>query len=383
MVRYYRKEDKEDCDIKKSRKGEDSDEEEGGNYIMTFVMSFPHDNDTVYMAHCYPYRYSDMMIDVEKLMADPYRAPFIRKEILCKTLAGNDVPILTITSDDPVYDIKNKKFVIITSRVHPGETPSSWIMRGILHYITGKTDIAVALRKHYIFKIVPMINPDGVIVGNSRCNLAGADLNRQYKHAVKEAFPTVHYVKMLIAKLLDDNYSISIYCDLHAHSRKYNVFMYGCENRKRSQKYLVEQLFPLLLHKNAKDRFNFEDCRFTMTRAKESTGRIVFWNMGITNSFTLEASYGGSNRGQKAYTHFNIRDYEQMGRYWCETLVDVCDPSPPNQQLRWCSALCSFVILICMNSFEVSLILLQKSANCECLNEKPSYLFQHQISKKF
>ena len=97
-------------------------------------------------------------------------------------------------------------------------------------------------------------------------------------------------------------------------------------HRKRSQKFLMEQLFPLMLHKNAKDRFNFEDCRFTMTRAKESTGRIVFWNMGITNSFTLEASYGGSNKGHKAYTHFNIRDYQQLGRYWCETLVDVCDP---------------------------------------------------------
>ena len=119
-------------------------------------------------AHCYPYRYSDMMLDLERLMADPYRAPFIKQEILCQSLAGNDVPILTITSDDPVFDVRNKKFVIITSRVHPGESPSSWIMRGILHYVTGKTDIAVALRKHYIFKIVPMINPDGVIVGNTR-----------------------------------------------------------------------------------------------------------------------------------------------------------------------------------------------------------------------
>ena len=315
-------------------KGEESDEEEGGRYIMSFCLQFPHDGDTVYLAHCYPYRYSDMMMDLERLMADPFRAPFIKKDTLCQTLAGNDVPILTITDNDPVFDIRNKKFVIITSRVHPGESPSSWIMRGILHYITGKTDTAEALRKHYIFKIVPMINPDGVIVGNTRCNLAGADLNRQYKHAVKEAFPTVHHVKMLIAKLLEDDYSISIYCDLHAHSRKYNVFMYGCENRKRSQKYLMEQLFPLMLHKNAKNRFNFEDCRFTITRAKETTGRIVFWNMGITNSFTLEASYGGSNKGQKAYTHFNIRDYEQLGRYWCETLVDVFDPSPPNQQLR-------------------------------------------------
>ena len=84
------------------------------------------------------YRYSDMMLDIEKLMEDPARAPFIKKETLCETLAGNDVPILTVTSSDPVFDIRNKKFVIVTSRVHPGESPSSWIMRGILHYITGK-----------------------------------------------------------------------------------------------------------------------------------------------------------------------------------------------------------------------------------------------------
>ena len=97
--------------------------------------------------------------------------------------------------------------------------------------VSGDTEIAVALRKHYIFKIVPMINPDGVIVGNTRCNLAAADLNRQYKYTVKEAFPTVYHVKALITKLLENDHSISIYCDLHAHSRKYNVFMYGCENR--------------------------------------------------------------------------------------------------------------------------------------------------------
>ena len=56
---------------------------------------------------------------------------------------------------------------------------------GILHFLTGDTEAAESLRKLFIFKIVPMLNPDGVIVGNTRCNLAGADLNRQYKHCVK------------------------------------------------------------------------------------------------------------------------------------------------------------------------------------------------------
>ena len=135
-MRYYRREElgrerEEEGDKKIS-------EDEGGKYVMSFLISFPHDNDTVYLAHCYPYRYSDMMLDIEKLMEDPARAPFIKKETLCETLAGNDVPILTVTSSDPVFDIRNKKFVIVTSRVHPGESPSSWIMRGILHYITGR-----------------------------------------------------------------------------------------------------------------------------------------------------------------------------------------------------------------------------------------------------
>lgn len=304
-------------------------------YIMSFLLQFPHSQDTVYLAHCYPYRYSDLMLDLGRLRADPERSKWMTQKVLCHTLAGNEVPILTVTSPKAVTDMYRKQVVVLTSRVHPGESPASWIMRGIIHYLTGDTEAAEALRKTFIFKIVPMLNPDGVIVGNTRCNLAAADLNRQYKHCVKEAFPTVHHVKELIAKLLADEVRITLYCDLHAHSRKYNVFMYGCENRKKSHKYLKEQIFPYMLGKNAKDRFNFEDCRFTVTRDKEATGRIVFKTMGILNSYTLEASYGGSNLGNKAYSHFSPRDYENMGRYFCETLLDFNDPSPPKEQLRY------------------------------------------------
>ena len=41
----------------------------------------------------------------------------------------------------------------------------------VIHYLTADTEAAEALRKLFIFKIVPMLNPDGVIVGNTRCNL--------------------------------------------------------------------------------------------------------------------------------------------------------------------------------------------------------------------
>ena len=55
---------------------------------------------------------------------------------------------------------------------------------------------------------------------------------------------------------------VVFYCDLHAHSRKFNVFMYGCENRRHSEKYLREQIYPLMLHKNTSEKFSFEDCKY-------------------------------------------------------------------------------------------------------------------------
>ena len=38
----------------------------------------------------------------------------------------------------------------------------------------------VDLLKRYIFKIFPMVNVDGVIYGNSRCDISGTDVNRKW-----------------------------------------------------------------------------------------------------------------------------------------------------------------------------------------------------------
>ena len=44
---------------------------------------------------------------------------------------------------------------------------------------------AAILRDNFIFKIIPMLNPDGVINGNYRCSMAGCDLNRQWHNPSK------------------------------------------------------------------------------------------------------------------------------------------------------------------------------------------------------
>ena len=49
-----------------------------------------------------------------------------------------------------------------------------------------------------------MLNPDGVVVGNSRTSLAGVDLNRVYKKPHHDLFPTVYHTKALLVSLKQD-----------------------------------------------------------------------------------------------------------------------------------------------------------------------------------
>ena len=61
--------------------------------------------------------------------------------------------------------VGNKPYIFLTCRVHPGESNASWIMKGTIEHLLSDSDDAVALRQVYIFKIIPMLNPDGVING--------------------------------------------------------------------------------------------------------------------------------------------------------------------------------------------------------------------------
>nr|XP_033784489.1 cytosolic carboxypeptidase 2 isoform X2 [Geotrypetes seraphini] len=300
--------------------------QEGAFYCLTWTFQLPYDDDTCYFAHCYPYTYSDLNRYLLSMANDPILSQFCKLRALCRSLAGNTVFLLTITSLSQNHKISaSKKAVVVTARVHPGETTGSWMMKGFLDFILSDSPDACLLRDMFIFKVVPMLNPDGVIVGNYRCSLAGRDLNRNYSTILKDSFPCVWYTKAMINRLLEEH-EILLYCDLHGHSRKNNIFMYGCSNDIHSNQHLQERVFPLMLSKNASDKFSFQSCKFHVQKYKEGTGRIVMWRMGIQNSYTLESTFGGSTLGNKKGTHFNTDDLKSMGHHLCDTLLDYCDP---------------------------------------------------------
>lgn len=298
---------------------DDFEDEDGSNiasYTLTFQVEFQHDNDTVYFAHSYPYTYSDLQDYLMNIQRHPIKSKFCKLRLLCRSLAGNNIYYLTVTApstpEEEVqkviynfecsvhflkilnFNTKKKKAIVISARVHPGETPSSWMMKGCIDFITSDSYVAKKLRHKFIFKLVPMLNPDGVIVGNTRSSLTGRDLNRQYRTVIRETYPSIWNTKAMIKRLIEDC-GVALYCDMHSHSRKHNVFIYGCENNKRHpDRRLLEQVFPLMLHKNVADKFSFENCKFRVQKNKEGTGRIVVWVLGVTNSYTLEASFAGS-----------------------------------------------------------------------------------------
>lgn len=86
------------------------------------------------------------------------------------------------------------------------------------------------LLRRYIFKIVPMVNVDGVIYGNSRCDISGADGNRKWtRNPNSSLYPVIAAIKKLVGNLIFDGYEIEYFLDLHGHSRKLGSFVYGCK----------------------------------------------------------------------------------------------------------------------------------------------------------
>ena len=224
-----------------------------GLYTLSFEFEVEEADDILYFAQCFPFTWSYQQKYLSEILETHHGRNIIRRELLCESLSGNRCDVLFITDfelEKPSRsDQTPRPCIFLTARVHPGESNSSWIMKGIVDHLLGDTDVARALRARFYFVLVPMLNPDGVINGNYRCNIAGFDLNRNWKNPDPAKHRPIFATKQLMQSIQQTR-ELLFFCDFHGHSAKHNVFMYGCECGNGPQK-LMEMVFPCIMSRIA------------------------------------------------------------------------------------------------------------------------------------
>jgi hypothetical protein len=99
------------------------------------------------------------------------------RKLLCNSPCGIPIYYLSIAG----RYTKNKKYIYLCARVHASEVTSSMVLEGIINLLISGSSIAQDILSKYTFIILPMLNPDGVVMGNYRSTIFGRDLNRQWQ----------------------------------------------------------------------------------------------------------------------------------------------------------------------------------------------------------
>lgn len=284
---------------------------------LTFEMEFPYSDDDIYFCYSLPYTYSDLNRDIlmwEKLLSPEW----CKVEILCKSSGERDVPYLTITNPESEIPIEKRPYIFVTARIHPGESNSSYLLKGFMKFLTDKSEKSIHLLNTHVFKIIPMLNIDGVIEGFYRVCLSSEDLNRKWSQPDRTIHPDIFYTKNMFNELRKEK-PVSIYIDFHGHSRLHGTFAYGCPNEGTYFEH-IEKIYPRILTQ-LNDAFSWSHCIFSYPKDRTSAGRIVVrLEMDVLHCFTIETTFGGVLSGKKAGYLYDFYLWESLGSSCAEAI---------------------------------------------------------------
>lgn len=342
-----------------------------GNFEVTWNFSFT--DSITFFAFSFPWsleQNSKLLTDLEAICEE--NSIFFYKENLVNSLEGRPCDLITVTSKDGMEDkrekkisglfpdnkercfkFNNKKVIFVSSRVHPGEVPSSHVMNGFLKFIVSQDPRAESLRRSFVFKIIPILNPDGVFRGFYRTDTKGQNLNRFYTSPLPQDHPTIFGSKELFT-YYQELYEVFLYVDLHGHAAKKGCFVYG--NYLDFKDQIETCLFAKLMTLNCPN-FDLQACNFTESNmrakdkrdglSKEGSGRVAFFKQtGIIRCYTLECNYNtgkvvnkvsepdddindtGSQVYQNGVPKYTAGIYEDVGRAIAVTALDLAGLNP-------------------------------------------------------
>ena len=182
---------------------------------------------TFFFAFNFPWSYEENQRWIASLLPDEARPDILlTKGELCRSFEKREVSLLTITKKlDGVRQADAKRDIVIVGRSHPGESGSSYLIKGLVERLL-MDGAFEPLIEQFVFRIVPMLNPDGVYRGYTRSNALGKMLNRCYLLPSAEEQPEVYHLDKLLALLSEKN-SLEVFLDFHNNAQKEGLFVYG------------------------------------------------------------------------------------------------------------------------------------------------------------
>ncbi len=103
------------------------------------------------------------------------RKPFIRQSTIGKSMRGYPIRMMEIGNG------KSPNLVFVISRQHPPEVTGTLGLMTFVSKLSADTALSNRFRERFLTLVVPLVNPDGVDAGHWRHNMAGVDLNRDWK----------------------------------------------------------------------------------------------------------------------------------------------------------------------------------------------------------
>eukprot|EP00042_Codosiga_hollandica_P028956 m.155997 g.155997 ORF g.155997 m.155997 type:complete len:834 (+) comp52927_c2_seq3:1994-4495(+) len=287
-------------------------------YVLSFAFVFDKARDKYEFAQCFPYTFADL----QRLTLRISGGGSVLRRQIGRSVQQRPLELLTITSPGNLRTHPGRppvRSVFITARVHPGETPASFICEGIIDFLLSDCATARQLRDNLVFKIVPMLNPDGVYHGNYRTGLCGDDLNRCWQNPHPVHHPTIAATKATLMRLVQDpQEQLEIYLDIHGHTAAPNCFIYGnaYEDPVRHSR---QWIFPRILSEYAED-FALSMTKLNNDKSKAGTGRRSLGGAidDHAQCYTLEASmFCYYRRGDPAPVPYTPALYRRLGENVC------------------------------------------------------------------
>ena len=254
-------------------------------------------------------------------ITDPVNLIAKKSKISLKNVDDDDEDDAELVEEDGNDEEMRAKVVVILGRSNPGESCSSFIIQGFIDFLTSQHSVAICLRNYIIFKIIPVMNPDGVFLGNSRVNLLGKDLNRCWPTADKYTTPTLFHTREMIERLDSENV-LDMVLDIHAHSSLFGLFIVGNSygDVYRFERHIV---FPKILAKNCPDSI-IEKNMYNNDGLKEGSARRFFCQKlsSEVNSYSLEASIYGYMDNENNVVYYSDESYARIGRNVARAMWD-------------------------------------------------------------